>query len=79
MLRYLGIATTPEEIGNIQPDLTVHIPRQAETSFIDAVQGAAYLVKVTLDDQLAVTIDSVVKLPEGVQPGITNEVGDNVE
>lgn len=73
VIRYLGLATSPEAIGNVAPDHSVHIPRKAEATLIDALSGEVYEVSVGLDSHPA-TVEKVTKLPAGVQPGITNEV-----
>lgn len=72
VLKYLGIATKPEDIGKVEPDFTITIPRKAEAALIDVLEGTAYHIHTTITSQ-QVSIDSVEMLPKGVEPGITLE------
>lgn len=72
VLKFLGIATKPEDIGRVEPDSTVTIPRKAEAALIDVVVGTGYHIHTTITSQ-GVSVDSVVMLPKGVEPGITLE------
>lgn len=72
VLKYLGIPTKPEDIGRIEPDATVTIPRQAEAALVDIVTGTAYHIFTTITSE-KVQIDGVEMLPKGVEPGITLE------
>ena len=72
VLRYLGIATKAEDIGRIEPDASVTIPRKAEAALIDVLLGTAYHIHTTISSE-GVSVDSVEMLPKGVEPGITLE------
>lgn len=73
VLRFLGIPTSVDEIGKVQPDHSILISRRAETVVIDAVTGRAYCIQATLSSG-GTSIDDVELLPAGVEPGITVEV-----
>ena len=72
VLRLLGIPTSAEEIGRVQPDTSIIIPRRADSAVIDAVAGTGYYVKLSVADA-AVNVDTVEMLAKGVEPGITME------
>lgn len=72
VLKYLGIATKAEDIGRVEPDATVTIPRKAEAALIDVLEGTAYHIRTTITSE-GVSIDAVEMLPKGVEPGITLE------
>lgn len=72
VLKFLGIATKAEDIGKVEPDASVTIPRKAEAALIDVVVGTAYHIHTTITSE-GVSIDSVEMLPKGVEPGITLE------
>ncbi|GAA99150.1 uncharacterized protein L969DRAFT_88243 [Mixia osmundae IAM 14324] len=72
VLKYLGIATNPEELGKVEPDQAVKLARRAKVIILDALTGSAYTILVTID-RANVTIDKVDKLAKGVQPSICPE------
>ena len=72
VLRYLGIPTSPAQIGKVQPDSSIHIERRAEAAVIDALSGAAFCLTATIVNGVA-NIVKQEQLPEGAQPGITLE------
>lgn len=72
VLNFLGIATKPEDIGKVEPDATITIPRTAEAALIDELTGTAYHIHTTITSE-NVEITSVEMLPKGVEPGITLE------
>ncbi|KAI0824402.1 peroxisomal copper amine oxidase [Trametes gibbosa] len=66
VLAYLGIPLLSGE----KPEPATEIVRKADVDFIDAVAGAAYNSIVSLHGQDWI-VDTVDKLPEGVQPQIS--------
>ncbi|KAH9895668.1 copper amine oxidase [Cubamyces lactineus] len=68
VLAYLGI---PLQSGE-KPEPATEIVRKAEVDFVDAVTGDAYNTILSLNGQDWV-VDSLDKLPEGVQPQISVE------
>jgi hypothetical protein len=71
VLKHLGIATSADQIGKVEPQ-AVAIPRTSEVSAVDMVAGDAYTAELLIEGQDA-TVQSLVKLPENVHPGITLE------
>ncbi|GBE86046.1 Copper amine oxidase 1 [Sparassis crispa] len=68
VLAYLGIPLNPGE----KPQPLSEIVRKAEVDFIDAVTGDAYNSLIVLKDA-EWEVESIEKLPEGVQPQISVE------
>lgn len=74
MVAFLGLARNAAELGRAEPQ-SVTIPRKAEISFIDLVDGRAYnaTVLLSLSGPEFGHVERLEKLPEGVQPAITLE------
>ncbi|KAK4704122.1 primary-amine oxidase, partial [Phenoliferia sp. Uapishka_3] len=71
VIAYLGIATSPTDFT---PDKSGVLPkRRAEASLIDTVTGEVYVLTAELKLDGTAFVDSVEKLPKGVQPAITME------
>ncbi|RPD53949.1 peroxisomal copper amine oxidase [Lentinus tigrinus ALCF2SS1-7] len=68
VLAFLGI---PLQSGE-KPEPTTEIVRKAEVDFVDAVTGNAYNAILALNGQDWI-VESIEKLPEGVQPQISVE------
>ncbi|KAH9940012.1 peroxisomal copper amine oxidase [Epithele typhae] len=68
VLAFLGIPLLTGE----KPEPVAHIVRKAEVDFVDAVTGTAYNTIVALKDK-EWEVETLDKLPEGVQPQISVE------
>ncbi|KAJ3753570.1 copper amine oxidase [Lentinula raphanica] len=69
VLAYLGIPLAPGE----EPEAPTQITRKAEVDFLDVLNGFSYNVILSLHSEGQWSVDTIEKLPDGVQPQISVE------
>ncbi|KAJ4470886.1 copper amine oxidase [Lentinula aciculospora] len=69
VLAHLGIPLVP----GTEPEPPVQIIRRAEVDFLDVVNGFSYNVILSLHLEGKWTVDTIDKLPDGIQPQISVE------
>ncbi|SCV69173.1 BQ2448_2193 [Microbotryum intermedium] len=70
VIAYLGISTSPTDVSPVSSG--VMPKRRAEAALIDTLTGDVYILIAEIAGTKAL-VEKVEKLPEGVQPAITNE------
>ncbi|SCZ97604.1 BZ3500_MvSof-1268-A1-R1_Chr4-3g07289 [Microbotryum saponariae] len=71
VIAYLGISTSPTDVSPVSSG--VMPKRRAEAALIDTLTGDVYVLTAEIVAGTKAIVEKVEKLPEGVQPAITNE------